>query len=209
MNMPTTSKRLIVIDDQPEIHEAFNKILVGSAPVENAGLAKLRAVMKGGGESAMAGRGGGGYVVDSAHQGQEGYEKICAAREGGEPYSVAFVDMRMPPGWDGFKTIREFWSKDPDIQIVICTAYSDQPWSDIDELAEKSDRVLVLKKPFDPVEIRRMASTLSSKWRLARQTEAQREELLRTIEMQKQIIGLQQQAERDELDVFFPSPGPK
>ena len=40
----------------------------------------------------------------------------------GEPYAAAFVDMRMPPGWDGVDTVEIIWQSVPNLQIVICTA---------------------------------------------------------------------------------------
>ena len=56
-----------------------------------------------------------------------------AALERGQPYAMAFVDMRMPPGWDGLKTIEELWKVDPDVQVVICSAHTDYDWSEVVE----------------------------------------------------------------------------
>ena len=49
---------------------------------------------------------------------------------------MAFVDVRMPPGWDGVETITRIWEVDPDLQIVVCTAYADYSW---EELRSKVD----------------------------------------------------------------------
>lgn len=85
------------------------------------------------------------------------------------PYELAFVDMRMPPGWDGLKTIEQIWQTDPNVQVVICTAYSDYSWGEISERLGRSENLLILKKPFDSAEVAQLASALTGKWVLARQ----------------------------------------
>jgi signal transduction histidine kinase len=84
---------------------------------------------------------------------------------------MAFVDVRMPPGWDGMETIRHIWQVDPEILIVICTAYSDRSWEDMVAELGRTDRFLVLKKPFDTIEVRQLALALTERWRLARKAE--------------------------------------
>ena len=79
---------------------------------------------------------------------------------------MAFVDVRMPPGWDGIETISHIWKEFPDLQIVICTAYSDYSWEDIAKAVGNTDHVLILKKPFDNIEVMQMAHALSKKWQL-------------------------------------------
>ena len=81
--------------------------------------------------------------------------------EQGRPYSVAFVDMRMPPGWDGIETIARLWQADPDLQIVICTAYSDYSWEEILRQLGNRNSLAVLKKPFDNIEVIQLCETLA------------------------------------------------
>ena len=104
-------------------------------------------------ESKAASREGttGSYDLDYASQGEEAYQKVKQAVQDKNPYQVAFVDMRMPPGWDGLETIEHVWKADPELQIVICTAYSDHSREEIIERLGASDRLLILKKPFDTV----------------------------------------------------------
>ncbi len=75
--------------------------------------------------------------------------------------------MRMPPGWDGVKTISKLWERDPELQVVICTAFSDYTWDQTIEILGESDRLLILKKPFDAIEITMLASALVGKWNMA------------------------------------------
>ncbi len=107
------------------------------------------------------------FVIDSAFQGREALDKVESALANDSPYAMAFIDMRMPPGWDGLETIERLWQVDPKLQVALCTAYSDYSWEDIAERLELGDRLLILKKkPFDAIEIRQMASALTAKWQM-------------------------------------------
>jgi diguanylate cyclase (GGDEF)-like protein len=117
------------------------------------------------------------FEIDSAMQGEEGLAKVEAANKIGRPYCMAFVDMRMPPGWDGVQTIEAIWKIDPDIQIAICTAYSDYSWDQIIRRLGWTDRMLVLRKPFDRIEAAQLATALSEKWALSRQVRNKMSEL--------------------------------
>src|ERR1051326_1170424 len=97
--------------------------------------------------------------------------------------------MRMPPGWDGIETIEKIWKKDPSLEIVICTAYSDHSWADVLRRLGRTDRLLILKKPFDTVEVSQLACSLTEKWHLAKYAQmklAEVEELVRvrTLELE-------------------------
>src|SRR6202040_1929797 len=98
------------------------------------------------------------------------------------PYAIAFVDMRMAPGWYGIETANRIWEHDPDIQIVVCTAYSDNTWDEIREKLGRTDRLIILQKPFDNVEVLQLADALTEKWRLARQAGSRMEDLERRVE---------------------------
>jgi two-component system sensor histidine kinase/response regulator len=106
------------------------------------------------------------YPVDSAHQGREGLALVQKAVAEKRPYAMAFVDVRMPPGWDGVETTLELWKVAPDLQIVICTAYSDYSWDEMLAKIGGSDRLVILKKPFDTVEVLQLANALTEKWNL-------------------------------------------
>src|ERR1700749_1808094 len=93
------------------------------------------------------------------------------------PYAMAFVDVRMPPGWDGIETIARIWEVDPELQMVICTAYSDYSWEDMRAKVGQPDSLLVLKKPFDNIEVQQIAHALTKKWLLNFQTRLQLSEL--------------------------------
>src|SRR5580692_1248992 len=77
--------------------------------------------------------------------------------------------MRMPPGWDGVETVEHLWRADPRLQVVFCTAYSDHSWKEVLERLDVRDRLLILKKPFDPIEVYQFAHALTTKWTRAEQ----------------------------------------
>ncbi|MFN0058557.1 MAG: response regulator [Planctomycetota bacterium] len=151
--------RVLIIDDNDAIHEDFRKVLTSTT----RGTSSAKAGFLGSAESkpleSLA------FELESAYQGAEGFAKVKAALANHSPFAVAFVDMRMPPGWDGLETIGHLWKVDPDLQVVICTAYTDHSWEDIIQRLGQTDRLLLLKKPFDAMEVRQLASALSEKWR--------------------------------------------
>lgn len=168
MNPTHATHRILVVDDNPAIHEDMRKIL---ASRRNDPLAEAEAALFGeslstrrNSQSALT-----SFDVTSALQGQEALALVEEAILQGTPYEMAFVDVRMPPGWNGIETIQHLWRVDPDLEVVIFTAYSDHTWHDIVEELGCSDRFLYLKKPFETLEVRQMAISLSVKnrWRRA------------------------------------------
>jgi diguanylate cyclase (GGDEF)-like protein len=153
--------RVLMIDDNPAIHEDYRKILAGR---DNGRVSAAEATLFG--ESPPVE--GPTFDVDSAMQGRDGVECVRRALAEGRPYSVAFVDMRMPPGWDGLETIEHLWKVDPEVQIVVCSAYTDYDWLELLARLGHSDKLIVIKKPFEPIEILQSASALSRKWQNAR-----------------------------------------
>ena len=172
---PTTgfeNRRILVIDDNEAIHADFRKIFAGQA--SGSDLDAMESELFGPPAAAHIRT---DFAIESATQGQQGYEMAISAKAAGRPYSVAFVDVRMPPGWDGIETSLKLWSADPSLQVVLCTAYSDYSWDDTIQKLGAGDRFLILKKPFDTAEVRQLALALSVKWSLARQA-GERLELL-------------------------------
>lgn len=193
----TRNRRVLVIDDNRAIHDDFQKILGrrGPAPADMRGT-----------ETALFGESDTVFQTEPfslslAAQGEEGLRLAQEARWQGEPFAMAFIDVRMPPGWDGIHTTAEIWKADPDIQVVICTAYSDYSWQAMTDELGPSDRLLILKKPFDNIEVAQLAETLSMKWNLARQARGQFRELEalvqeRTAELTKSNQELKAEIER-------------
>lgn len=165
--------RIIIIDDNTEIHNDFLKILTSkkSSISKISELAGLKNILFEEDEESITLP---EFEIDTATQGKEGFARIMEAYNAGKPYALAFVDIRMPPGWDGIETIKHIWSVDKDIQIVICTAYSDYTWEETVARLGKNDNLLILKKPFDYIAVRQLAYALTHKWRLMQNERAYR-----------------------------------
>ena len=176
--MSSQKPRILVIDDQQSIHDDFDKILKSQSGGSGE-LADMRAAFFGAAEEEKSDS---EFTLVHALQGQEGVDLHKAALGGDSPFAVAFVDVRMPPGLDGVQTIAKLWEADDELQTVICTAYSDYSFEDIVENLGQSDRLLILKKPFDPVEVRQLAEALTAKWSSLRAQKEQLRELERTNE---------------------------
>lgn len=155
--------RILIIDDNPEIHKDFLKILTPLEQINNLNELKSKVF---GGTNDKANVTLPKFQIDSAMQGKEGFEKIQDALKTKTPYALAFVDVRMPPGWDGIETIKQIWTIDSNIQIVICTAFSDYTWEETISQLGTNDNLLILKKPFDNVAVRQLAFALTKKWHL-------------------------------------------
>jgi response regulator RpfG family c-di-GMP phosphodiesterase len=168
------NRRILIIDDNESIHVDFRKIIAGNPTHEadlNSAASALfdeqpqRAILQA------------PFIVDSAMQGQEAVARVQQSVEQGRPYAVAFVDVRMPPGWNGIETVQRLWQIDRDIQVVMCTAYSDYSWSDMIAAFGVTDRLLILKKPFDNIEVRQLVCALVAKWNLAQKASRNVKEL--------------------------------
>lgn len=159
------NRRILVIDDNQAIHDDFRKIL-GESDSEDAALQAAEARLFGA-PAAML------FEIDTASQGEEGLKMVEKALAEGRPYAMAFVDVRMPPGWDGIETTQRIWQVCPDLQVVICTAFSDCSWNEMQDQINPQDRLLVLKKPFDTIEILQMANALTQKWLLLQESKVE------------------------------------
>jgi diguanylate cyclase (GGDEF)-like protein/PAS domain S-box-containing protein len=189
-----TRSRILLVDDMPSIHEDFRKILVPTPSASALDTLELALFDTGPTEQAND------FDLVSAYQGQEALQALKTARLAGQPFALAFVDMRMPPGWDGAETIERLWQEDPCLQVVICTAYSDCDWSTLLNRLDARDRLLILKKPFEAIEVSRMAHALTAKWQGAR--EVARHTAILEAEVQARTLDLQTTNARlrDELE---------
>jgi len=176
------NRRILIVDDTASIHQDFRKILCADANGEPS-LENLEEALFGTAPKVRQ-----AFRLDSAYQGEEALELVNLALAANAPYALAFIDMRMPPGWDGLQTIEQLWNVDPNLQIALCTAYSDYSFEAIEARLKYNDQLLILKKPFDHLEIRQMASALTWKWQLAQDIAQKVLGLERTIEERVQEL---------------------
>ncbi len=194
-----SNHRILVIDDNRAIHEDFRKIL---CPVNDAS-DQAEAEFFG---KPVPSPGQPTFELTSAYQGDEGVVALRLAIEEGRPFAMAFVDVRMPPGADGIETAERLWQLCPELQVVMCTAYSDYSWQEMVDRLGNRDRLLVLKKPFAAIEALQLACALCEKWRLTHEardrlaeTERVVEERTRDLrEMNKRLLAEMEQRKQAE-----------
>lgn len=160
------NNRILAIDDDPSILQVFSSVFTPPASqAQNSSLAALGELL--GPASTKEKK---QFRLDTASQGEEGFSMVQQAIADQEPYGLVFIDMRMPPGWNGIKTAQQIRQLDPHVQIIIVTAYSDASVPEIVEQVGFTDRLLYLKKPFDDEEILQLADSLTMRWNLERKT---------------------------------------
>jgi two-component system cell cycle sensor histidine kinase/response regulator CckA len=170
--------RILIVDDNTDIHNDFREILCPDNSDELA-VNKMEAVLFAEDQPAPEQL---RFELDSAYQGQEALELVKESLADNCPYALAFVDVRMPPGWDGIETIARIWEVAPELQIVVCTAYADYSWEAMRAKVGQPDGLLVLKKPFDNIEVQQLAHALTKKWLLNLQARLQMAELAKANE---------------------------
>ena len=99
--------RILIVDDNAAIHNDFRKTL-GSPPAGGTQLDDLEKSLFGGTATPAARA---VFRIDSAFQGKEALAMVQRALQESDPYVLAFVDIRMPPGWDGVETLEHFGSR--------------------------------------------------------------------------------------------------
>ena len=186
--------KLLIVDDNPRIHEDFHKVL--GRPHDTAALDAAEEALFGSRRPSR--RADRTFEIEDAQQGAEALQLAQQAAARGVCYAAAFIDIRMPPGWDGLRTARELWAIDPGLQVVFCTAFSDYTWQDMLEHLGPSQDFLILRKPFDALEVRQLALALTEKRRLLLKNQAHLSELeekvsQRTAQLERAKSQLQQE----------------
>jgi len=162
--------RVLVADDEAGVRDAYRQILSDAdMSSETAMFHNLRERLFSKSVQDQLARGASPSDTTFTPVFCEGAEAaVAAVREAlaaDDPFAVAFLDMRMPPGPDGVWAASRIRELDPAIEIVVCTAYSDVDPRDIGAMVPPEEKLSYLQKPFHPHEIRQMSISLASKWR--------------------------------------------
>ena len=163
---------VLVVDDNAAIHDDFRKILGSAEDHDHFDSADAEMF---GAKTDVRSRSR--FNLEFASQGAQALQIVRDAAAAGQRFSLVFMDVRMPPGWDGLESTRRLWDVDPDLQVVICTAYSDKSWEEMMDQLGHPERVLILKKPFDAIEVLQLTHALTEKWSLLQAAHSKRCEL--------------------------------
>jgi CheY-like chemotaxis protein len=187
--------RLLIVDDNHSIHDDYLKILdPQKSSVENNNFEQLNSNLFGKKQRDSYPI---HYEIDSAYQGEEALRMVQKADVEERPYALIFMDVLMPPGWNGIETIKRIWEVDPSVCVVICTAYADQSWNEVIDQLGINDKFLILKKPFENIEVRQLACCLTQKWSLSHQAGSKYDRL--TQEILQESEKLKKMFEKSEL----------
>ena len=185
--------KILIVDNDKTIHEDFREVLSGKNKTSRK-LDELEVVLFD--KSNEAKLLFPAYELDFAFHGEEALQKVTSTGKSGEPYAVCFADVHKSKGWDGIETVKRIREVDNDIQIVICSVYSEYSWDEIFLELGNSDNLSFLRKPFDRLEVRQIASTLSAKWNFYRTSRLKIEQLQnavqkKTADLKKALIDLE------------------
>lgn len=167
------TRRVLVVDDNESIHQDIESTLSPEYQASDKELSEIESVLFETNENSTTSHTRQieiEYEIDHAYQGDEAVKMVDEAEKKDNPYTLIFMDVRMPPGIDGVQAIQKIRENHPNIEIVICTAYADYSWEQILKNLGHSDKLLFMKKPFDPTSLKQTALTLTTKWQLQQES---------------------------------------
>ncbi|MBS1123324.1 MAG: hybrid sensor histidine kinase/response regulator [Deltaproteobacteria bacterium] len=173
--MTTAQPNILVVDDEQSILDSFRSLL--DAPGSDPTVATLDELELALGGAPRVATEQPRYRMHYARQGADAITACSSALASGAPLSVAFIDIQMPPGIDGVETAVQLWRQQPDLEIVLCTAHSTYSWQDILARTPRRDQLVILRKPFEPIEVRQLAACMSEKWHRGRELQRDMERL--------------------------------
>ena len=141
--------RLLIIDDEPEIRQSYRMILKPETPNTIFSSRTPRTTQD---------RAKTGYekleLIDATN-GDEALTLLKKELSEGRKFAGAFVDVRMPGKLNGIQFVQEAWKQDPNLQIVVVTAYPEHSVDEIHRFFDSpyQDQWDYLNKPFTSGEI--------------------------------------------------------
>ena len=153
------NRRVLIVDDEQGIHDDFAEMLRPRPAVASDALAAAFVQREERHDDFLP-----EFELLHAHSGEQGFELVRQGRAAGRPVAVAYVDIRMPPGMDGVGTIRRIREVDTEVELVIMTAYSNKPLSEIVSDMQLLHKLLYIRKPFAREEIQQITLSLVQKW---------------------------------------------
>ncbi|SEM77141.1 diguanylate cyclase (GGDEF) domain-containing protein [Sphingomonas gellani] len=180
--------RILIVDDEQAVHDSYRRSFA-AAGTDARALRDMASELFGGSDDPQVDADEPvAFVLTHCFTGEEAVRVVEDARADAEPFAVAFIDVRMPPGIDGRETTRRIRAIDPDINLVIVTGYSDFSPAEISRVAGPPDQVFYIAKPFEVAEVQQTATALATRWAADRDL-AQARALLAA-----QVIQLEEQA---------------
>ena len=195
------NRRILIVDDQEDLRQQLTRLLLGVPGNTEAGslIDQIRSRISKGRQDREAPPSRVTFEIDAVGQGRDAYEHIKESFSRNQPYALMFLDMRLPPGWDGLETAQRIRSIDKEIQIVIMTAYADYEQHELAEKISEPNKLLYLKKPFHPKEIRQLALAMTENWNINRR---ENDRLILTNRLMRENSRLTRKAYKSLADTY-------
>lgn len=151
------SPRILVADDDLGVIAAYRYVLEGehaNSPNRSVRLAALTEELFG---IQDPGTPEPAWRVDFVDQGEDAVKAVQKAVDQSDPYALVFLDIRMPPGLDGYETAEAIRQIDPLTYIVFVSAFSDYTREELREIAGGANRTAFLTKPVWPHQLMSVA----------------------------------------------------
>ena len=183
--MSDFNTRVLIVDDQDEIHVDFQEILgkekrkAASDDLADAFLSV---------DSDNTNTYLPSFELSHASGGDEAYQIVKAAKASNQPFAVAYIDIRMPPGMDGIETIRRIREFEETLEIVIMTAYTDKPLHEIITNMELLHKLLYIRKPIAREEIQQITLSLVEKWNMEQESLKHQQSLARSYQRLEAVL---------------------
>jgi CheY-like chemotaxis protein len=149
--------RLLVVDDDPSVAAAYKLVLEEQGPPCDNRLDDLETELFGSSEK----KENLNWRIQFLDQGLDAVEEVRRSLDANDPVTAIFLDVRMPPGIDGYEAAKRIREMDKDVHIVVVTAFSDYSYEDFLMVAGPADRLNYLPKPIWPHELRQVAELLA------------------------------------------------
>ncbi len=178
------NNRILIVEDEPNIREGYRSILtptqipeLSSSRISSPALSPNPVQHS---PSTLS------FEIVEAESGENALKTLLTDLQEGRRFAGAIVDVRMPGKLDGLQFIQEAWKNDPDLIVVVATAYQDRSVDEIHRLFTESfqDQWDYLNKPFTAGEITQKARNLVSTWN----RRYREKEYLRQIKEQQQAL---------------------
>jgi diguanylate cyclase (GGDEF)-like protein len=159
----TATNRILVVDDDALLIKEYLRCLGEDYEPDSATstLSELEKVLFGDDTDET---GAARFSVESRNQGEAAVEAVKQAIAAHQPYSIVFIDIRMPPGIDGIEAAKRIRALDPDVNIVVVTGSMSAEVDNLDAEVPPADKIFFFKKPFHAAECRQLAAALCGKW---------------------------------------------
>ncbi len=169
-SLETPRLRVLLTDDEPNILKEYRMALLpdqqGSQATQAVSLLEAELFGNDAPCEKHERRSARPFDVHCCRQGEEAVEAVREAIQAKQPFAVAFLDVRMPPGIDGVVAGERIRKLDPNINIVFVTGFSDHQLDELNRRFPEADKLLFCRKPLHSHELVQFANALTTKWQL-------------------------------------------